>query len=564
MQTTIGSLLNTPPASANEAVGAVQSSAGTAFSAIFARELQQPSAPGSTDTQSTADAFDQTGQGTLPLILVEESPLEAGLLAGIWAILEETLPLQEVAGMTGERLPDELTAELVDAAFELGRLADELSSALVQKPIHDARNLDPAVLAAGMAEIGTGSGRTALLDSTMAAASPGVTGSPNPSAPAIADVLNRLRSLLDTAGQSTLVNPAAASTLPSAALPEPVDLSGPVLDRLSAISQDLADTQAPARNMRPFAREILQTLSSEPFAVTALPAAVSSQLDTLPLARPVTSMPVGSDPFAQVDDLPTGNPADLVRMGLAHDKSLKSLTPDKVFNDLVDFDALLDEGFRIQDMGTAVIRESNALSTSVLATPDNLLRSGTPSETRLPGVETTAAQQSNVDRTVLPEPRPTIATAKMDVWMRTTEELPDHILAQVARMHAQSLRFNAAGFSDLVQRMTLSLHPEDLGQVDVQMRSGEQISLVFHAREGATRDLLEQNIARLRQMFEAQGISLGDISVGTGGGTDRQARDETLNALFRQRTEGGEDPGLTNSSGRPIVPSSDRLIDIRA
>ncbi len=580
MQTTIGSLLNTPPATTNEAAGSSQTNAANAFSAIFARELQQPGTVGNAATQYPVNTDDQPDQGELPLISVEESPVDAGLLAGIWAILDEVDSLQEVAGATGERLPEELTAELVDSAFELGRLADELSSALVQKPVYHAGNQDSAVVAGN----GAVAGLAALPGWTTSAEPSGTSPGPIPNSQAVADALNRLRLLLDAPGQNTLSNPttvpapsAAAvmpdipGAVPAAGLPlatsapsELAGVSGASLDQLSAISQELTGTRAFSRDVSPSGREILQTLSSAPIAVTALPAGIPSPVDSLQLAIPVTSMPQVPHVMPEVQNVLSAMLADPVGLSPASDQSLKSLVADKVPNDIVDFDSLLDEGFKLQDMGTAVMREASALSSSALSNLDSLLRGSTSPENRLPGVEASTAQQSSAERTALAESRPAIAAAKLDVWLRTTEELPDHILAHVARMHAQSSRFNAAGVNDLVQRMTLSLHPEELGQVDVQMRTGEQMSLVFNAREGATRDLLEQNIARLRQMFEAQGITLGDISVGTGGGTDRQAHDKTSNTFLNQSADGGVEPDLANPSGRPLAPGSDRLIDIRA
>lgn len=618
MQTTIGNLLNAVPTPAIEASSTVPTDAGALFSTIYAREMQQAVVVEASEEHAVPDSAGQPDQGQLPLISVEERSVEAGLLAGVWAILEEVAPLQEVAATTGENLPDELTNELVDTAFELGRLADELSSALVQKPIYDAINLEPAVdavpldpgaavsgllvpaamltplseksgytpAALSVASRGTTPGTRGLekpegiFSSAGFAGLPGASivaplsmepGSPTAGSQAIAEVLNRLRSLLDAAKQNTLVNPVSVPTpgltAESAVLPEGTEFSGPALDRLTAISQDPLSSQG----TRPVGRDTLQVLSAAPTLITALPTGVAGLDDLSQVSNSVSSMPIATassiaatDTIAQMDRLLSQSPAELVRMHGSPDKSVRSLTIDQAINDVVDVDSLLDDGFKIQDLGTAIMRESNALSTAGLASLDNLIRAGAGADSRLPGAEANSIQQPNADKPAVAEPRPVIATAKVDVWLRNTEELPDHILAHVGRMHAQSLRFNAAGFTDLVQRMTLSLHPDDLGQVDVQMRAGEQMSLVFHAREGATRDLLEQNISRLRQMFDAQGISLGDISVGTGSGSDRQTRDEASNGLFRQLADGGSGVGQDRPAGARPSATSDRLIDIRA
>jgi hypothetical protein len=245
VQTITGSLLNTPAASSSETVGTVQSDPGRAFSAVYAREMQQSGVSDSSETQDQSRPDDQSDADPLPLISVEEHPLDAALLADVWAILEEVAPLQEVAGPGGENLPDELTSQLVDTAFELGLLADELSSALVQKPIFDARSIDPAMFAAGLGTTPAGSGlaashsgstdvtqslatRSLALSSLLAAlpattmaggdvigsvaglpgssligTTPGLPTSSQPISQAITDVLGRLRALLDAAGKSS-------------------------------------------------------------------------------------------------------------------------------------------------------------------------------------------------------------------------------------------------------------------------------------------------------------------------------------------------------------------------
>ena len=626
MQTTIGSLLNTPPASSSETVGSAQSDAGAAFSAIYAREMQQSGVADGPASQASQDLDEQPDQAPLPSILVEEQSLDEVLLADVWAILEEVAPLQDVAGTTGVILPDELTSRLVDAAFELGRLADELSSALVQKPIYDARGLDPAVITAALSgsqgvngvtasyaalaerakSLDSGSLMSSLFSTTLPSTTlggdsevddvgglpvsslvttaPGLSVTTAPISQAITEVLNRVRSLLAASGQNNLPKVSESLTAPLTA-PLTVPLTAPLItplagsltaplntevSTLSAIAdlannQNASGSQLAAQRSLSSGLDTLQTLNSVPTAITALLTALAGQIDVQQSSGSVTAMPVGTDLDQLSDEVLSLSPADLIRLSLANDKSLKSLTLDQAVNDVADVETLLDEGFRIQDIGTAILRESNALSAAGGSTLDSLIRSGAPTESRSPDALTNAAPQSNADKTTQQtEQRPTVATARSDVWLRSTDELPDHILAHVGRMHAQSIRFNAAGFGDLVQRMTLSLHPEALGQVDVQMRSGEQMSLVFHAREGATRDLLEQNIARLRQMFEAQGISLGDISVGTGGANDRRAHDETSNALLNQFSPGGAGTGPDRPSAPRSQAASDRLIDTRA
>jgi len=595
VQTTIGSLLNTPAASSTETLGSVQSDTGTAFSAIYAREVQHSRVADGSVSPDPTNPDDQPGQNPLPLMSVEERPVDSALLADIWAILEEVAPLQEFAGTGGENLPDELTSQLVDAAFELGLLADELSSALVQKPIFDARGLEPTIVAAALGSTsdtaGVAASYSALTDVTQSLASRsfalssltsdmpvsaataggtvgnvlGSTASSEPISQAIADVLGRLRSLLDAASQNGPVAPGATLSVPSTVAPGAQSMPGELAMPTLSTSKTVPAPQSgePSRLSPGF--DTLHTLSSPPVTMTALPAAITGQINALQSSGSLTGVPFGADLIEAAEEVLAGNPADLIRSSLAGDKPLRSVTIDPTGNDVVSIDALLEDGFTIQDLGTAIMRESNQLSATGGSTLDSLIRSAAPTEMRQPDASTQTSPHSNADKNILlAEQRPTVAIARSDVWLRSTDELPDHILAHVSRMHAQSLRFNTAGFGDLVQRMTLSLHPEELGQVDVQMRSGEQMSLVFHAREGTTRDLLEQNIARLRQMFESQGINLGDISVATGGAGDRQAREESSNTSLSQFAQIGKESGQEKAPSPRGSVASDRLIDTRA
>jgi hypothetical protein len=135
---------------------------------------------------------------------------------------------------------------------------------------------------------------------------------------------------------------------------------------------------------------------------------------------------------------------------------------------------------------------------------------------------------------------PLLADETAQVWVRSSEELPERILLQVSRMHANALRLQAGGATDFVQRLTLHLTPAELGQVEVQLRAADQVSITFTAREASTRDLLDAGVMRLRQMFEEQGLSLGDVEVGGHSG--------------QQEAQDGRD-GL---QGRPV---DGRLVD---
>jgi flagellar hook-length control protein FliK len=84
---------------------------------------------------------------------------------------------------------------------------------------------------------------------------------------------------------------------------------------------------------------------------------------------------------------------------------------------------------------------------------------------------------------------------------------------------------------------SLRLSPEHLGPLEVQisMKDG-QANVVFGASNPETRNALEQSLPRLREMFAAQGLTLGNANV------SRDApRDSHKPASFTQGTRGSSD-----------------------
>ncbi|QEQ95804.1 flagellar hook-length control protein FliK [Neptunomonas concharum] len=80
-----------------------------------------------------------------------------------------------------------------------------------------------------------------------------------------------------------------------------------------------------------------------------------------------------------------------------------------------------------------------------------------------------------------------------------------------------------------VQSATLQLDPPELGSLQVKLQiSNEQVSVTFVSPHASTRDALEQNLPRLREMLAEQGMSLGESFVNdqsSGGG--KGERDES-------------------------------------
>jgi flagellar hook-length control protein FliK len=67
------------------------------------------------------------------------------------------------------------------------------------------------------------------------------------------------------------------------------------------------------------------------------------------------------------------------------------------------------------------------------------------------------------------------------------------------------------------QEVSLRLDPPHLGAVRIEARlDGSQLTLQIHAAVPATRDLLEQELPRLREALAQQGIVPGEVTIGLG------------------------------------------------
>jgi flagellar hook-length control protein FliK len=93
---------------------------------------------------------------------------------------------------------------------------------------------------------------------------------------------------------------------------------------------------------------------------------------------------------------------------------------------------------------------------------------------------------------------------------------------------------------------SLRLSPEHLGPLEIQISVKDgQTNVVFGASNADTRSALEQSLPRLREMFAAHGLVLGDANV------SRDApRDPFRPGTFGNSTRGSADA----SAGRDVKP----------
>lgn len=103
---------------------------------------------------------------------------------------------------------------------------------------------------------------------------------------------------------------------------------------------------------------------------------------------------------------------------------------------------------------------------------------------------------------------------------------------------------------------SLRLSPEHLGPLDVQisMKDG-QANVVFGASSAETRNALEQSLPRLREMFAAQGLTLGNANV-----SRDTPRDSHKPAPFASSSRGSSDASA-DISVKPVTLSRLGLVD---
>jgi flagellar hook-length control protein FliK len=75
-------------------------------------------------------------------------------------------------------------------------------------------------------------------------------------------------------------------------------------------------------------------------------------------------------------------------------------------------------------------------------------------------------------------------------------------------------------------KVELELHPADLGAIEVELNwNGGELEAIFRAAHGTTRDLLQENLPKLRTALEQSGTDVAYL--GVGGDQRRQSGDQS-------------------------------------
>ncbi|NML24887.1 flagellar hook-length control protein FliK [Zoogloea dura] len=102
----------------------------------------------------------------------------------------------------------------------------------------------------------------------------------------------------------------------------------------------------------------------------------------------------------------------------------------------------------------------------------------------------------------------------------TPSPVPLHVATPASSPHWPEEVGNKVSWmvSNTESHAELTLTPPQLGKVEVSITvSGDQTSAQFVAATPAARELIEQNLPRLREILEQSGINLGQTDVGTSG-----------------------------------------------
>ncbi|NOX76739.1 MAG: hypothetical protein GXP17_09060 [Gammaproteobacteria bacterium] len=115
----------------------------------------------------------------------------------------------------------------------------------------------------------------------------------------------------------------------------------------------------------------------------------------------------------------------------------------------------------------------------------------------------------------------------------------------------------------------LQLHPRSLGPVEVRIAFGaeQQLSVNFSATNAVAREALEAALPRLREMFDQQGLNLGQADVSRESFAEQRRRreqDDSLAAASGGRAESLVDGSLAPHSADLVVNIAEGLLDAYA
>lgn len=110
-----------------------------------------------------------------------------------------------------------------------------------------------------------------------------------------------------------------------------------------------------------------------------------------------------------------------------------------------------------------------------------------------------------------------------------------------------------------LQTAEVQLHPEDLGSMQIKLNlQQDQLSVQFVVQQGAAKEALEQQMPKLRELLEQQGIALTEGQV-----EQRQSGGQQEQRQARSGSSGGSEADLA-AAQTVQIKVSDRMVDFYA
>ncbi len=154
----------------------------------------------------------------------------------------------------------------------------------------------------------------------------------------------------------------------------------------------------------------------------------------------------------------------------------------------------------------------------------------------------------------------TLNASQADSTNHTVRQaLGEQVQAQVRQALANQVQAMVNG-----GRLTVHLNPQQLGSIDLAFSEEQgELQLAIVAREGATRELLESTLPRLRQSLQEMGIVLKDIDLQPAGdeGAEHSQAESQRQPAPGQDVTGDDDIDQPENEMTSIYTKSERLLD---
>ena len=250
------------------------------------------------------------------------------------------------------------------------------------------------------------------------------------------------------------------------------------------------------------------------------PVASSIQATSMANAS-LPSVAVNGDPKLQAEARPSSggqlSPSASLHQSSAHSPSTASSenSGSRVAHPVIPASHSMDQGNQsVLQVGDSMPFESNEATVQGTLSKDSRL-------------DAASVRDSGLQPMIKAETLPLLKTELPAQPVVMTPQVRESLVQMVRLMH----QGNGLGEAEI------QLDPPELGSlmIKLKMESTQGAQLTFHTQHSAVRDMLQDNVARLRESLDAMGVELTDVTVDVGSGQDSPSQDD-LDPFF---TDGG-------------------------